>query len=204
MTTKKKTGKKSTAKKTKTTTTVEAGNTVTLHYKGTLNDGTEFDSSYTRDPMQVLVGSGQLISGFDNALVGMTEGQTKTFTLTPDEAYGDTDPDNVADIGKDMFPEDFDFDDGRVIPLMGPGGQQFLATITSSDDDTVTVDLNHPMAGKDLTFAVEVLTVGETVQDETTDGQNIFLSSQGLPEQGDANWTMVPKQGHPPACGDKG
>jgi|ETNvirnome_6_100_1030635.scaffolds.fasta_scaffold10526_6 peptidylprolyl isomerase len=170
MTTKKKTGKKSTAKKTKTTTTVEAGNTVTLHYKGTLNDGTEFDSSYTRDPMQVLVGSGQLISGFDNALVGMTEGQTKTFTLTPDEAYGDTDPDNVADIGKDMFPEDFDFDDGRVIPLMGPGGQQFLATITSSDDDTVTVDLNHPMAGKDLTFAVEVLTVGETVQDETTDG----------------------------------
>jgi peptidylprolyl isomerase len=187
MTTKKKAGTKSTAKKTKTTkvvettgpvTTAETGNTVTLHYKGTLDDGSEFDSSYARDPMQVVVGSGQLISGFDSALVGMTEGQTKTFTLTPDEAYGDTDPDNVADIGKDMFPEDFDFTEGRVVPLMGPGGQQFLATVTSEDDDTVTVDLNHPMAGKSLTFAVEVLTVDSTIavledntaQDETIDG----------------------------------
>ena len=187
MTTKKKAGTKSTAKKTKTTkvaettgpvTTAETGNTVTLHYKGTLDDGSEFDSSYARDPMQVVVGSGQLISGFDSALVGMTEGQTKTFTLTPDEAYGDTDPDKVADIGKDMFPEDFDFTEGRVVPLMGPGGQQFLATVTSEDDDTVTVDLNHPMAGKSLTFAVEVLTVDSTIavledntaQDETIDG----------------------------------
>jgi len=150
------------------TKTVEEGNLVTLHYRGTLKDGTEFDSSYGREePMKVLAGSGQLITGFEKALSGMTEGEKKTFTLAPAEAYGDHDPEAKTTMERNAFPEDFDFTTGMTVPLSGPAGQTFLATITDFDDDTVTADLNHPMAGKDLTFEVEVLEIGE---DETTVG----------------------------------
>jgi peptidylprolyl isomerase len=157
--------------KKKMTNKVKSGDSVTLHYRGTLEDGTEFDSSHDREPMTVSVGSGQLIKGFDSALNGMTEGETKTVTIPATEAYGDTNPDNVTDVDKDQFPDDFEFTEGRVVPLMGPGGQQFLATITGGTDTTVSMDLNHPMAGKSLTFEIEVLTIGETdteTDDETT------------------------------------
>ena len=148
------------------TNTVKNGDTVTLHYKGTFNDGTEFDSSYSRgEPMTVTVGTGQLISGFDQALEGMTEGDNKSISLSPEEAYGEADPENVTQLEKSVFPDDFEFSNGTVVPLMGPGGQQFLATITDSTEDTVTFDLNHPMAGKELNFDIEVVSIGES---ETT------------------------------------
>jgi peptidylprolyl isomerase len=144
----------------KTTKTVENGNTVTLHYKGSLDDGSEFDSSYHRgEPLTVTVGSGNLIEGFDSALGGMEEGETKTFTLSPEEAYGERDPNASTTLEKNIFPEDFELQEGKTVPLMGPGGQPFLATITEVADETITADLNHPMAGKELTFEVEVLTI---------------------------------------------
>ena len=148
------------------TNTIKDGDTVTLHYRGTLNDGSEFDSSYERGPMTVTVGSGQLISGFDKALGGMKEGETKSVSLSPEEAYGEANPENTTELEKNLFPEDFDFENGQVVPLMGPGGQQFLATITESNDATVTFDLNHPMAGKDLNFDIEVLTIGESGEED--------------------------------------
>ena len=190
------------------TNTVKNGDTVTIHYKGTFDDGTEFDSSYSKgEPMTVTVGTGQLISGFDKALDGMTEGETKSISLTSDEAYGPANPENVTTLEKNVFPEDFEFENGRVVPLMGPGGQQFLATITESTDNDVTFDLNHPMAGKDLNFDIEVLEIKTTEtesEDETTVGQIIIFSGQSISGQGDAYWTMVPKQGHPPAIGIEG
>ena len=147
------------------TITVESGNTVTFHYEGTLEDGTVFDNSRERgEPMTAVVGAGQLISGFDTALQGMETGETKTFTLAPEDAYGPRDPDATTTLDKSIFPEDFEFTENMKVPLDGPGGRPYLATITEIKEDTVTADLNHPMAGKNLTFEIEVL----TVDDETS------------------------------------
>ena len=134
--------------------------TLSIHYVGTLEDGTVFDSSRERgEPMTVTTGAGQLIAGFDNALTTMEEGETKTFTLEPEDAYGHHDPTRTADLDRTMFPEDFEFETGMQIPLTGPGGMPVLSTLLETNDDTVTVDVNHPMAGKTLTFEVEVLNV---------------------------------------------
>jgi len=146
-----------------TTNTVQDGSKVTLHYKGTYEDGTQFDSSHDRgEPTEVLIGAGQLIQGFNDALVGMSENENKTFTLEPAEAYGDLQPEAVAELPRDIFPEDFDFQEGLQLPLMSPGGQSVLATITEVKEETVMTDLNHPMAGKTLTFEVDILTVENT------------------------------------------
>ena len=146
-------------------TTVKKGSNVTLHYHGTLTDGSVFDSSRDRgEPMEVTVGDGGLIKGFDNALQGMTEGETKTFTIPSDEAYGPRDPDAFTILDRTVFPPDFEFETNMKVPLDGPGGRTYIATLVEFDDKSVTADLNHPMAGQDLTFEVEVL----NVETETT------------------------------------
>ena len=151
------------------TKTVEDGSSVTLHYRGTLNDGSEFDSSYSREePMRVVAGGGQLISGFDKALNGMTVGESKTFTLAPAEAYGDPDPDATLTLERTVFPEEFEFEEGMSVPLSGPDGRSFIATVKTFTDADVTMDMNHPLAGKDLTFEIEVLGIEEG--NETTAG----------------------------------
>ena len=176
---------------------VETGSTVTLHYSGVLNDGTQFGSSYDRgDPMTVTVGSGQLISGFDEALMGMTAGEKKTFMLEPGQAYGDRNPQAITELDRSIFPDDLTLDVGTTLPLMDQDGQPFIATVAEVKDDSVVADLNHPLAGEDLTFTVEVITVQD---DEDTTGQNIIFLCEGLSRQRDALRTMVPKQGHPSA-----
>ena len=101
------------------TTTISTGDTVTLHYKGTLDDGTVFDSSHDRgEPMTVTAGNGQLISGFDSALTGMAEGETKTFTLTPDDAYGPRDENATTTLNKSIFPDDFVFEQDTTLTLL--------------------------------------------------------------------------------------
>ena len=143
-------------------TTVQNGSKVTFHYKGTLADGTEFDSSYSREePMTATAGQGTLIAGFDAALTGMSAGESKTFTVEAAEAYGEINPDATTELDKEIFPEDFEFTMGMKLPLTGPGGQNFLATLTEINDDTIIADLNHPLAGKDLTFQIEVVNVEE-------------------------------------------
>jgi peptidylprolyl isomerase len=144
------------------TMTKTTSRTVTLHYEGTLEDGTVFDSSRERgEPMTVTTGAGQLISGFDNALDGMTTGETKTFTLDPEDAYGPRFEDRTTTLNKDVFPEDFTFEENMQIPLQGPQGP-LLSTLLEVTDKEITVDLNHPMAGKTLTFSVEILNVEDT------------------------------------------
>lgn len=138
------------------------GSTVTVHYVGTLPDGTEFDNSRTRgEPITVILGSGQLISGFNDALVGMSVGETKNFTLTPENAYGDRVDDRTTTLSKTDFPSDFVFEKGMQVPLQGPQGA-VLSTLLEVNDSEVVLDLNHPMAGKTLIFEVEVLNVEET------------------------------------------
>ena len=146
--------------------TVTDGMTVTLHYRGTEDDGTVFDDSRERgEPMVVNTGKGGLIRGFADALTGMTEGETKTITIPATDAYGERDENATTTLDKTVFPEDFEFTEGMTVPLSGPTGQSFLATVTNILAETVEADLNHPLAGKDLTFTIDVLTIED---DETT------------------------------------
>jgi len=140
---------------------VENGNTVSVHYRGTLNDGTEFDSSHSRgEPLTFQVGAGQMINGFDAALPGMAVGETKNITLTPDQAYGDSNPEAVADVPKTAFPEGFNFQVDAMVQGQNDMGEPVVGTINEVKENDVTIDFNHPMAGKDLNFEIELVSIG--------------------------------------------
>ena len=143
---------------------VTTGDTISLHYKGTLSDGEVFDSSYDRgQTIRVTVGSGQLIAGFDSALVGMEEGTTKTVVLAPAEAYGDRDDGRIAEVSKDIFPNGFadQITEGTVVPLSSHQhpGLTMPATALEVKESTIVFDLNHPLAGQELTFDIEVVEI---------------------------------------------
>ena len=143
-------------------TTAANGNTVSVHYRGTFEDGTEFDSSHSRGtPMTITVGSGQLIEGFDSALVGMESGETKNITLTPDQAYGDFNPAAIQEIPLTAFPEDFEFKVGATVYGENSQGQKIIAKINQLNDSGVVLDFNHPMAGKNLNFEIEIENIQE-------------------------------------------
>ena len=145
---------------------VTNGSMVKVHYKGTLSDGREFDNSHSRgQTLDFQVGSDTLIKGFNDAVIGMTEGQTKTFTILAADAYGDHNPDARTTAPKTAFPPNFDFTVGAEVMGAAPDGRPFTAKILSFEADTVTLDVNHPLAGKDLTFEVEMVEVEST---ETT------------------------------------
>jgi len=150
---------------------VQTGQSVSVHYVGTLPDGTEFDSSRGRgEPITFELGSGQLIAGFDSAVSGMAVGETKQVTLEPGEAYGEHNPELIQDIPQNAFPPDFQFEVGGVVQGQNPMGQPVFATVQSINEETVSLDMNHPMAGKTLTFDIELLSVNEgdeTVEEET-------------------------------------
>ena len=137
---------------------VENGHFVSVHYKGTLLDGTEFDNSRVRgNTLQFEVGSGMMIPGFDSALVGMSVGDTKTVILAPEDAYGPRLPDALRPAEKKAFGADFEFVIGDVVQGNGPDGHSFLAKIHEIQDDVVILDLNHPLAGETLTFEIELV-----------------------------------------------
>lgn len=140
---------------------VENGHNVKVHYVGTLSDGTEFDNSKTRGKtLDFKVGTPGLITGFSNAVVGMTSGDTKTITLAADDAYGQVNPEAFQNIPKTQFDDDFVFEVGGAVMGQGPQGP-FRATISEVQDEAVVLDFNHPLAGKELTFEVELVEVEE-------------------------------------------
>ena len=147
------------------------GAQVKIHYVGTYNDGSEFDSSYERgEPIDIEVGSRKLIKGFSDAILGMIKGETKNFSLTPDEAYGDVNPEAFAEVPRSNFPEDFNFEPGGMIQGVHPTGQRMIGKISEVTDEIVVVDMNHPMAGKDLNFKIELLEINQILASpETTD-----------------------------------
>jgi len=139
---------------------VENGNTVSVHYAGTLNDGTEFDSSYTRgEPLTFEVGAGQMIRGFDSALPGMEVGEVKNVSLPPGDAYGDRNEEATQIVPVAQFPEGLDLTIGQMIRGNQPNGQPFMAKIINSDTHTVTLDFNHPLAGEELNFKIELVDI---------------------------------------------
>ena len=138
---------------------VKTGHNVQVHYKGTFTDGTVFDESRTRGKtLEFQVGSGQMISGFNDAVVGMDEGETKSVTLTSENAYGAPNPEAFQTVPKEAFGEDFDFVLEGMIRGNGPQGP-FVAKIHEIEDDSIVLDFNHPLAGKDLNFEIEVVSV---------------------------------------------
>ncbi len=139
---------------------VENGNTVSVHYRGTLNDGTEFDSSHSRgETLSFEVGAGQMISGFDAALPGMSVGDVKNVTLKPEQAYGEIFPEAITDVPKNAFPEGYDFQVDAMVHGQNDLGQAVRGKINEVKDEVVTVDFNHPMAGKDLNFEIELVSI---------------------------------------------
>lgn len=137
------------------TPVVKEGDKVKVHYTGTLEDGTEFDSSAGRDPLEFVVGSGQMIAGFDKGVVGMKVGEKKTITLTPEDAYGYPTEERVMEVDKSQFPADLQLEVG--MELAGPGG--FPVKVQAIGDSSVTIDANHPLAGKTLIFELELVEI---------------------------------------------
>jgi len=135
------------------------GDTVRVHYRGTLEDGSEFDSSAGRDPLEFEVGSGQVISGFDAAVVGLEPGESVTVTVPAAEAYGEHQDEGVQTFPRDAFPPDASPEVGWAVELSGPDGQRVPATIAEVTDETIVLDFNHPLAGQDLTFEIELVEI---------------------------------------------
>jgi FKBP-type peptidyl-prolyl cis-trans isomerase 2 len=135
------------------------GDTVKVHYTGTLDDGTEFDSSRGRDPLELTLGSGNIIPGFENAIVGMRTGDNKTVTIPADEAYGQRNEQLTQEVPREVIPPDIELAPGIVLHAHGPEGQEVSFAVLSFDDAKVRIDGNHPLAGQDLTFALELVDI---------------------------------------------
>ena len=135
-----------------------SGNTVRVHYTGTLNDGTEFDSSRGREPLEFTLGAGQVVPGFDAAVTGMSPGETKTVTIPAAEAYGAPREELVLSVPRTQIPPNIDPQPGQRFQV-GRGAQAFPVVVREVTDDHVVLDGNHPLAGQDLTFALELVEV---------------------------------------------
>lgn len=136
-----------------------AGDTVKVHYTGTLSDGSVFDSSADREPLEFTLGTGAVIPGFDNAVTGMEIGDRKTFTIPAAEAYGEHDPRMVQDVPRSELPADLTLFIGMRLTASDNMGREIPLVVTELTDTTVTLDANHPLAGEDLTFAIELVAV---------------------------------------------
>jgi peptidylprolyl isomerase len=135
---------------------VENGDMVKVCYTGKLEDGKVFDKTESCQPMEFKVGAGEVIPGFESAVLGMAQQEKKTFTISPDDAYGVRDERLKRTILRSNFPTDFTPQVGDIIALSTPKGEQLPAVIDQMDDENITIDFNHPLAGKSLTFELEV------------------------------------------------
>jgi FKBP-type peptidyl-prolyl cis-trans isomerase 2 len=140
-------------------TQATAGTTVRFHYTGTLQDGSVFDSSEGRDPLEFQLGSGMIIPGLDRAITGMRAGEEKTVTIPADEAYGPYQADARQDVPRAQIPAEIPLEEGITLQMQTPDGRAIPVVVAALTETTVTLDANHPLAGKDLTFAVEIVSV---------------------------------------------
>lgn len=137
--------------------TVKKGDKVKVEYTGKLDDGTIFDSSEGRQPLEFEVGSGRIIKGFDQAVIGMKKGEEKEFKIEPKDAYGEHNPDFIRKIPRDKVPPEAEI--GMMLMLKTPDGVQIPAEITELTGEDVTIDLNHPLAGQTLNFQIKVVDI---------------------------------------------
>jgi FKBP-type peptidyl-prolyl cis-trans isomerase 2 len=135
------------------------GDTVKIHYTGKLDDGTVFDSSVNREPLEFTLSSGQVIPGFENAVVGMAPGESKTEKIPMEQAYGPYRAEMVLEVDKQQLPPDLEPDVGLQLQVQQPNGQVIPVYITGITDSTVTLDANHPLAGQDLVFDIQLVEI---------------------------------------------
>lgn len=139
---------------------VKQGDTIKVHYTGTLNDGSEFDSSYKRnEPIEFQAGTGQMIQGFDNAVMEMTVGEKKTINIPAAQAYGEQNPEAMMAVPRTNFPPEFEFVVGEMVQGQTETGQPLQAIILEVMDEEVVLDFNHPLAGQDLNFDIELMEI---------------------------------------------
>lgn len=139
---------------------VKNGDSVKVHYIGTLNDGNEFDNSYKRgSTLDFQVGGGQMIKGFDNALVEMELGQKKSISIKPEEAYGPRREEAITAVSKENFPPDFVAKEGEMVQGRTENGQPINALIIEVQENDVILDMNHPLAGEELNFEIELVEI---------------------------------------------
>mgnify|MGYP001819471986 CR=1 FL=1 len=137
----------------------KSGDTVRIHYTGTLADGSTFDSSEGRDPLEFKLGSGQVIPGFDKAVTGMSVGDEQTVEIPCTDAYGSEDPNAKQSFPRDKIPADIPLEIGTQLQLSGPQGQPIMVRVAEVTEEAVILDANHPLAGKDLTFKIELVEI---------------------------------------------
>lgn len=140
----------------------KSGDTVRVHYTGTLDDGTVFDSSRDGDPLEFVLGEGQVIEGFDEALLGMSEGESREVELPPDKAYGERSDELVISVDRDELPEDLDPEVGQTLAVDTGDEEEMAAWVAEVGEEAITVDLNHPLAGRTLAFEVELVELPES------------------------------------------
>lgn len=138
---------------------VKIGDKVKVEYTGTLEDGTVFDTSEGKQPLEFEAGSGQIVKGFDNAVIGMEKGEEKEIRLEPAEAYGDVNPELVKKVPRENLPPGQEPKQGMMLLIKTPEGRQFPAKIAEVTDKDVSIDLNHPLAGKTLNFKFKVVDI---------------------------------------------
>ena len=135
------------------------GDTVHVHYKGTLDDGTEFDSSEGSEPIVFTIGAGQVIPGFEDAIEGMSAGDRKTEKIDAGNAYGERRDELVFTVPREQMPEGTDVEVGDMLRVGFPDGSNAAVQVAALDEQSVTLDANHPLAGKNLTFELELVSI---------------------------------------------
>ena len=135
----------------------KSGDKVRVHYTGTLSDGTQFDTSAQRGPLEVSLGIGEIVPGFENAVMGMAEGESKTVTIDPNEAYGQRNPQLVHVVERERLPPEVDIQVGATLQASDGEGNVMRLVVVEFDDENVTMDGNHPLAGQALTFELTLV-----------------------------------------------
>ncbi|MBK1700740.1 FKBP-type peptidyl-prolyl cis-trans isomerase [Thiococcus pfennigii] len=137
----------------------QTGDTVKVHYTGTLDDGTVFDSSLGQGPIEFTLGAGDVIPGFDNAVLGMDAGESKTVVIPAGEAYGPRNDEMLQQIPRSAIPAEIELAEGMILHAEAPDGNRLSFTVVQIADEQVLIDGNHPLAGRDLTFALELVEI---------------------------------------------
>ncbi|RLC32234.1 MAG: peptidylprolyl isomerase [Deltaproteobacteria bacterium] len=140
-------------------TQAKTGDTVKVHYTGKLESGEIFDSSVNRDPLEFVIGGGNIIPGFENGVLGMEEGSSVNITIPPEEAYGNRNEQFVVQVNRNEFPENITPQVGLQLQMTQPNGEPVVVRIVDMSDDTITLDANHPLAGETLFFEVELVKI---------------------------------------------